>query len=109
MFSKGFFLGIVKVRIVWQAVNSLPYDKIFRLIQIQSIADDKLDLIQEMKSHFHTVVNIVGKGENAGYQHFVLFPQCFLKAFFVKVVKNWNGMVAFFVSVVKSGDCVVKG
>ena len=25
--------------------------------------------------------NIVGKGENAGYQHF-LFPQCFQKAFF---------------------------
>ena len=23
------------------------------------------------------VENIVGKGENAGYQHFVLFPQCF--------------------------------
>ena len=23
--------------------------------------------------------NIVGKGENAGYQHFLLFPQCFPK------------------------------
>ena len=22
--------------------------------------------------------NIVGKGENAGHQHFLLFPQCFL-------------------------------
>ena len=22
--------------------------------------------------------NIVGKGENAGYQYFLLFPQCFL-------------------------------
>ena len=22
--------------------------------------------------------NIVGKGENAGYKHFLLFPQCFL-------------------------------
>ena len=26
---------------------------------------------------FHRVENIVGKGENAGYQHFLLFPQCF--------------------------------
>ena len=26
--------------------------------------------------------NIVGKGENAGYQHFLLFPPCFLKASF---------------------------
>ena len=25
------------------------------------------------------VKNIVGKGENAGYQHFLLFPQCFPK------------------------------
>ena len=23
--------------------------------------------------------NIVGKGENAGYQHFLLFPHCFQK------------------------------
>ena len=26
------------------------------------------------------VQNIVGKGENAGYQHYLLFPQCFQKA-----------------------------
>ena len=26
------------------------------------------------------VENIVGKGENTGYQHFLLFPQCFQKA-----------------------------
>ena len=25
------------------------------------------------------VENIVGKGENTGYQHFLLFPQCFQK------------------------------
>ena len=28
------------------------------------------------------VENIVGKGENAGYKHFLLFPQCFLKGYF---------------------------
>ena len=27
------------------------------------------------------VENIAGKGENAGYQHFLIFPQCFQKAF----------------------------
>ena len=26
--------------------------------------------------------NIVEKGENAGYQHFLLFPQCFQKGSF---------------------------
>ena len=30
-------------------------------------------------SVFDKVENIVGKGENAGYQHFFLFPQCILK------------------------------
>ena len=30
------------------------------------------------------VENIVEKGENAGYQHFLLFPQCFQKAFLSK-------------------------
>ena len=39
--------------------------------------------------------NIVGKGENAGFQHFLLLPQCFQKASFIGVIKSW--------------DCVVKG
>ena len=34
------------------------------------------------------VKNIVGKGENAGYQHFLPFPQCFQKAFFFKNNSN---------------------
>ena len=29
-------------------------------------------------SELKTLENIVGKGENAGNQHFLLFPQCFL-------------------------------
>ena len=34
------------------------------------------------------VENIVGKGENAGYQHFLLFPQCFQKASFQEASKG---------------------
>ena len=33
-------------------------------------------------SFFDRIENIVGKGENAGYQHFLLFPECFEKASF---------------------------
>ena len=33
------------------------------------------------------VENIAGKGENAGYQHFLLFPQCFQKLPFPEVLK----------------------
>ena len=29
-----------------------------------------------------------GEGENAGYQHFLLFPLCFQQAFFFEVVKS---------------------
>ena len=35
-----------------------------------------------MKFVLGRVENIVGKGENAGYQHFLLFLQCFLEASF---------------------------
>ena len=35
-------------------------------------------------SVFNRVENIVGKGENAGRQHFLFFPQCFEKASFLK-------------------------
>ena len=31
---------------------------------------------------FDKVENIDGKGENAGYQNFLLFPQCFQMAFY---------------------------
>ena len=33
------------------------------------------------------VENIVRKGENAGYQHFLLFPQCFQKQSFTGSLK----------------------
>ena len=39
------------------------------------------------------VQNIVGKGENAGYQHFLLFPQCFLKGLFPRVFKSRDYVV----------------
>ena len=40
-----------------------------------------------MKFSLGRVENIVGKGENAGYQHFLLFPQCFQKASFSGTLK----------------------
>ena len=35
---------------------------------------------QKLKFVLERVENMVGKGENAGYQHFLLFLQCFQKA-----------------------------
>ena len=33
----------------------------------------------------------MGKGDHAGYQHFLLFPQCFKKTFIPKVIKSGLG------------------
>ena len=51
------------------------------LFNLKPFADDILTVTQNIKSVFHRIENNVGKGENAGYQHFLLFPQCFPEAF----------------------------
>ena len=38
-------------------------------------------MIEKLKFVLGRVENILGKGENAGYQHFLLFPECFKKSF----------------------------
>ena len=43
-------------------------------------------------SVFDRVENNVGKGENAGYQHFLLFPQCFQKVSFPEASKGVSGL-----------------
>ena len=43
---------------------------------MKAFADDKFDVAKWLiLSMFGRVVKLVGKGENAGYQHFLLFPQ----------------------------------
>ena len=61
--------------------NPLPDDKILGLPKLKAFADDKLNGTQNVKVVSHTIENIVGKEENAGYQDFLLFPQCFSEAF----------------------------
>ena len=39
------------------------------------------------------VENVVGKGENASYQHFLLFSQCFQKASFYKVILSRDSVI----------------
>ena len=43
--------------------------------KFEAFPDDKCD--SKIEIVFQRVENIVGKGENAGYWHFLLFPQCF--------------------------------
>ena len=60
--------------------NSLPNYKISESTKFKSFAEGKTNVTKIKTSLLDTVETIVGKEENAGYQH-VLFPQCFQNAF----------------------------
>ena len=60
--------------------KSLPDDKILDWFELEAFADDKLNKYQKLYFVSRRVENIVGKGENPGYEHFILFPQSFQKA-----------------------------
>ena len=50
------------------------------MLKFEALANEKSDVIRMMRFVSERMESIVGKGENAGYQHFLLFPQCFQKA-----------------------------
>ena len=64
---------------MWKEDNPLPKDKIWDVTKSKAFADDKLNVDEMTISLFDREENSVGKGENAGYQHFLLFPRCFSK------------------------------
>ena len=59
-FQKACFAGVSKGVMVWEWVNSVPHNPDFTTLT---------------KRIFE---NRVGNVENAGNQHYLLFPQCFL-------------------------------
>ena len=48
--------------------------------KFKAFADKKSNNAYMSVSVYYSVENIMGKGENAGYKHFLLFLQCFQKA-----------------------------
>ena len=56
--------------------------------KLKAFANDKLNVAKMTISVFDGVESTVGKGENAGYQHFVLFPTVFFKDVFFRVVSR---------------------
>ena len=59
--------------------NSLPNYKIVDWSNLKAFADNKIYVSEKFKFVLGRVENIMGKGENAGDQHFLLFPLCFQK------------------------------
>ena len=70
------------------------YDKVLDWSKLKHFADEKIYVTEKMEFVLEMVENIVGKGENAGYHHFLVFLTMFSKGLLY--------------SVVKSQDCVVK-
>ena len=69
---------------IWYKINSLPKNGILDRPKLKALnfAGNNLNIAKMIISLFYKVENIVGKGENAGYQHFLLSPQAFQKACF---------------------------
>ena len=61
-------------------LNSLPNNKILDWSKLKAFANEKINVTEKLKFVLGKVINIVGKGGNAGYQRFLLFPHCFPKA-----------------------------
>ena len=59
--------------------SSVISGKILDWSKWKAFADDIINVAEMMISLSDKAENIVGREENAGYQHFLLFPQCFQK------------------------------
>ena len=57
-----------------QSIHSLPYNNILDCFKLKAFADDKIYVTEKVKFVSGRVENIMGKEENAGYQHFLHFP-----------------------------------
>ena len=53
----------------------------------------KKNVTEKLKFVLGRIENIVGNEENAGYQHVLLFPQCFQKAFMLELFKSGDYVV----------------
>ena len=62
---------------VIDSLDSLPNDKMLGWSILKAFAEDKLNVTKELTFVLEKEENIVGKGENAGNQYFLLFLQCF--------------------------------
>ena len=63
-------------------LNPLPDNKILDRSQLKQSADDNFKFNENSRKFSKWVENTVDKGEIARYEQFLLFPQCFQKAYF---------------------------
>ena len=69
-------------KISGSSVKELTEDEIDIILdqcKLKAFANDIIDLTRKLKFDLEWVENSVEIGENAGYQHSLLLPQCFRK------------------------------
>ena len=88
-FQKACFPGVSKGVFVWEWVNSLTHNNISDVTKSKAFAGEKLNIAKMTNSLFDREENTAGKGENAGYQHFLLFPCCFSKPSSLGSLEVW--------------------
>ena len=80
-----------RVTLILSSANAFNFDKSKILLfakELKAFAHDKINMTEKLKFHLEWVeLNIVGKGENAGYQQFLLSPQCFQKDSYTELLK----------------------
>ena len=69
------------------SINSFPHDKILGSSKLKAFTDNNINVTESLEFVLGKYDKIVGKGDNAGYQHFLLFPQCFQKASHTRSLK----------------------
>ena len=74
-------------------LNPLLNNKMIDMSIFKTLTEDNLNVAKTEKLVFDRVENIAGKGENVGHQHFLLYQQCFSKGFFLSFVKSQNCLV----------------
>ena len=67
------------VHVVCRCTDSLPNVKILDFSKLKAFADIIINVAEMMTSLSDSVENIVGKGENTGYQHLLLTHNVFKK------------------------------
>ena len=64
-----------------ESFNPFPNDKFWTLSNSKSLQTTISNVMKVAKSSLKWVEKTVGKGENARYEQFLLFPQCFQKTY----------------------------
>ena len=71
-----------------QIFSPYPKRQILDSSKLKEFADDNFKFDENGRKLFKWVEIAVGKGEIACYEQFLLFPQCFQKAYFPGVSKG---------------------